>query len=381
MEFFITDSTSAGVATDRNSATSPGVGDFGPPRATLRGKTVLLVCRPDSLPLDRNPEGLLTDDTSFDGKAVLVSSFRNEAPFVLEFVAHHKVIGFDEIVVASNDCTDGTTEILEALAAMGVIRHVPCKPPPKSSPQAHAYAQIRKLLPIDRADWLMILDADELLNIHVGAGRLTDLIAAQEPGVGLVLVHWATFGNSGHDAWVDELSSRRFVHRLRTLNGNGLVKSPIRSPKGWRHLSNHHPYGHAAGRLKIAFAGGLWVEEVAADSIAFGTYRNVKPTVGSFRCAQVNHYATRTADSFDLRRERGRGAMPQGKANDRHNDDYFRRMSSGSFLDDTILRYADEVARLLAEYRCNARLAAAVDAALRHYEAEIARYWQSHGAG
>lgn len=322
----------------------------------------------------------MADATSFDGEAVLISSFRNEAPFVLEFVAHHKAIGFDEIVIASNDCTDGTVEILDALAAMGVVRHVPCKPPPKSAPQAHAYAQIRKVLPIDRAEWLMILDADELLNIHVGAGRLTDLIAAQQPGVDLVLVHWATFGNSGHDAWACELSSQRFVHRLRTLNGNGLVKSLIRQPGQWQHLSNHHPYGHAGGRVKIAFAGGLWVEDMAADTIEFGTCRNVKPTVGSFRFAQVNHYATRTEDSFDLRRSRGRGAMPQGKANDRHNDDYFRRMSSGSFLDDTILRYADAVAGVLAEYRRNARLAAAVEAALRHYEAEIARYWQSHGA-
>lgn len=319
-------------------------------------------------------------DTSFDGKAVLISSFRNEAPFVLEFVAHHKAIGFDEIVVASNDCTDGTPEILEALAEMGVIRHLPCKPPLKSSPQAYAYAQIRKWLPIDRAAWLMILDADELLNIHAGAGHLTDLIAAQEPGVDLVLVHWATFGNGGHEAWVDELSSRRFLHRLRALNGNGLVKSLIRAPGQWQHLSNHHPYGHAAGQVKIAFAGGLWVENVAADSIEFGTYRNVKPTVGSFRVAQINHYATRTEDSFDLRRARGRGAMPQGKANDRHNDDYFRRMSSGTFLDDTILRYADQVAGLLATYRANPRLAQAVDAALRHYEAEIARYWQIQGA-
>ncbi|MGV8986513.1 MAG: glycosyltransferase family 2 protein [Cypionkella sp.] len=336
---------------------------------------------PVILASDRSQEGLLIDGTSFDGKAVLVSSFRNEAPFVLEFVAHHKVIGFDEIVIASNDCSDGTTEILDALAAMGAIRHVPCAPPPRNSPQAFAYAQIRRQLPIDRAAWLMILDADELLNIHVGAGRLADLIAAQQADTDLVLVNWACFGNSGHDRWADELSSQRFVRRLRTLNGNGLVKSLIRAPGIWKDLSNHHPYGHKGGEsLRIAFAGGLWVEDVAADSIVFGTYRSVKPRVGTFRFAQVNHYATRTEDSFDLRRARGRGAMPQGKDNDRHNDAYFRRMSSGSFLDDTILRYADDVARVLAEYRANPRLAAAVDAGRRLYEAEIARYWQDHNA-
>lgn len=323
----------------------------------------------------------MSDEASCDGKAVLLSSFRNEAPFVLEFVAHHKVIGFDRIVIASNDCTDGTAEILDALDEMGVICHVPCKPPPKSVPQAFAYAQIRRKVPVDRAEWLMILDADELLNIHAGTGRLSDLIEAQEPGTDLVLVNWACFGNSGHDRWTDALSSQRFVHRLRTLNGNGLVKSLIRAPGQWQHLSNHHPYGHkAGGSLKIAFAGGLWSQEVPAEQVAFGTFRSVTPKVGSFRVAQINHYATRTEDSFDLRRQRGRGAARQGKANDRHNDDYFRRMSAGSFLDDTILRYAEEVAQLMASYRSNARLAAALDAALCHYEAEIARYWQNRGS-
>jgi hypothetical protein len=99
------------------------------------------------------------------------------------------------------------------------------------------------------------------------------------------------------------------------------------------------------------------------------------------RVAQINHYATRTEDSFDLRRARGRGAGLSGKVNDRHNDDYFRRMSSGTLLDDTIFRYADAVAALMAEYRRDTLLSQALDAGLRLYEAEIARYWQVRSQG
>ena len=317
-----------------------------------------------------------------DGQTVLVSSFRNEAPFVLEFVAHHKALGFDHIVIASNDCTDGTDSILAALDAMGVIHHIPCLPPPKITPQHFAYAEIRRRLPIDAAEWLMILDADEFLNIHVGAGHLSDLIAAQADGTDLVLINWACFGNSGHTRFNTDLSCQRFIHRMRTLAGAGLVKSLIHHPSDWRQFSNHHPYAHqGTGTLQVAFAGGLWSEHIPAASMTFGAYRNVKPQVGSFRVAQVNHYATRTEDSFDLRRARGRGAGLTGKANDRHNEDYFRRMSSGAFLDDTILRYADAVTALLADYRRNPHLAAAEDAGLRLYEAEIERYWQDRAKG
>ena len=316
-----------------------------------------------------------------DGKTVLISSFRNEAPFVLEFVAHHKVLGFDHIAIASNDSTDGTTEILDALDAMGVIRHVPCVPPPNITPLNFAWAEIRRKVPIDDAEWLMIMDADELLNIHAGAGRLDDLIAAQQPDTDLVLVNWACFGTSGHDRWVDEPSSLRFTHRLRTLNGAGLVKSLIRQPKRWKTLSSHHPFGfQGPGPVRIGFAGGVRVEDVAADAVAFGTYRNVKPQVGSFRIAQINHYATRTEDSFDLRRARGAGAALPGKANQRHNAEYFQRMSGGTFLDDTILRYTDAAAALMQDYRRNPRLNQAVEAGLRQYAADIATFWQNRAA-
>lgn len=344
--------------------------------ARLRRGMVLLVCAwPDA-------QGLLNAGAGMDGQKVLISSFRNEAPFVLEFVAHHQAVGFDQIIIASNDCRDGTAEILEALDTMGVIRHVPCMPPPKITPQHFAYAEIRRQLPIDRADWLMILDADEFLNVHAGAGQVSDLIAAQQAGTDLVLINWACFGASGHERWADALTCQRFTWRLRTLAGNGLIKSLIRSPVQWKHLSNHHPYTHSGTTpLRIAFAGGLWVEDIASDAMTFGAFRTVKPQVGSFRIAQINHYATRTADSFDLRRVRGRGAALSGKANDRHTDDYYRRMSGGTFVDDTILRHADAVAARIADYRRNDRLDRAVTAGLRHYEAEIDRYWQGRSAG
>jgi hypothetical protein len=35
-------------------------------------------------------------------RKVLFSAMKNEAPFVLEWIAYHKAIGFDEIVICSN---------------------------------------------------------------------------------------------------------------------------------------------------------------------------------------------------------------------------------------------------------------------------------------
>ena len=32
---------------------------------------------------------------------------RNEAPFILEWIAYHRAIGFDDFLIYSNDCSDG----------------------------------------------------------------------------------------------------------------------------------------------------------------------------------------------------------------------------------------------------------------------------------
>jgi hypothetical protein len=185
--------------------------------------------------------------------------------------------------------------------------------------------------------------------------------------------------------WENQPSATRFVHRLRTLASDGLVKSLIRQPTRWKSLSNHHPFGcKDQDPVRVAFAGGVWVEDVPAKDMVFGAHRFVKPRLGTFRLAQVNHYATRTGDSFALRQARGRGAMPRIRpnvsANDRHTEEYFRRLSSGTFLDDTILRYQSRVSAVTAGYLTNPGLAQAVADGVGHYAAAIASYWRGRSA-
>lgn len=67
-----------------------------------------------------------------------MSSLKNEGPFILEWVAHHRVVGFDAIYVASNDCSDGSDALLAALDRAGIIGHVPNEVAPASSPNTRA---------------------------------------------------------------------------------------------------------------------------------------------------------------------------------------------------------------------------------------------------
>lgn len=52
------------------------------------------------------------------GEIVLVACMRDEALFVVEWVAHHLASGFDRIIVYTNDCADGTDRLLDAMASV-----------------------------------------------------------------------------------------------------------------------------------------------------------------------------------------------------------------------------------------------------------------------
>ncbi len=79
---------------------------------------------------------------------VLLSSMKDEGPFILEFVAHHLVLGFDAIHIASNDCSDGTDLLLDALAAGGAITHTRNPVKPGEIPQHRAYQRLRRRQPL-----------------------------------------------------------------------------------------------------------------------------------------------------------------------------------------------------------------------------------------
>lgn len=43
----------------------------------------------------------------------VVTSMKDEGPYLLEWVAYHRAIGFTDIVVAANDCSDGTGSVAQ----------------------------------------------------------------------------------------------------------------------------------------------------------------------------------------------------------------------------------------------------------------------------
>ena len=51
-----------------------------------------------------------------------MACMKDEAMFVVEWVAYHLVIGFDTVVVCTNNCSDGTDALLDRLTGLEIGR-------------------------------------------------------------------------------------------------------------------------------------------------------------------------------------------------------------------------------------------------------------------
>lgn len=114
---------------------------------------------------------------SFRMKITAVLTVRDEGAFLLEWLAHHRVIGFTDFLVFSNDCTDGTDAMLDRLQDMGQLTHVRNPGPYEDGGIQWTALKMADKHPLTRdADWLMCLDIDEFVNIHIGDGTLGALM-------------------------------------------------------------------------------------------------------------------------------------------------------------------------------------------------------------
>ena len=140
---------------------------------------------------------------------VSVTPMKNEGPFVLEWVAHNLAVGIDDIVVFSNNCTDGSDALLDRLGEMGKLRHFDNTANNKPAPQRRAYRRFMKLDLAGDDDWVIPIDADEFINVKTGDHTLRALVEAV-PQARTLAMTWRLFGNAGVEDYRDEFLTDQF---------------------------------------------------------------------------------------------------------------------------------------------------------------------------
>ncbi|MBV2360728.1 glycosyltransferase family 2 protein [Thalassococcus sp. CAU 1522] len=238
---------------------------------------------------------------------VIVGCMKNEAPYILEWVAYHRAIGVDDFLIYTNGCEDGTVEILDRLQAMGLLQHRDNDNWSGNSPQQHALDAALSEPVILNADWILHIDVDEFVNVRCGNGTLDDFLS-RVPDATNVAMTWRLFGHNGVTRFEDKLVIEQFdtcapkyCPKPHTVWG---FKSMFRNIGAYGKISCHRPNKLTEGyENKVKWVNGSG-QDMTAEAIKNG-WRNSKKSIG-YDLIQLNHYALRSAESFLIKRQRGR---------------------------------------------------------------------------
>jgi hypothetical protein len=121
---------------------------------------------------------------------------RNESKYLLEWIAHHLVIGFDAVIVLDNESTDGTAEMLRSAASRSdnALRYI-YWPNRGITTQNDGYHTVCDLFR-NEFDWIGFFDIDEFL-LPVHDDRVGDWLHGITEGAAIA-VNWFFFGSGGH---------------------------------------------------------------------------------------------------------------------------------------------------------------------------------------
>ena len=270
-------------------------------------------------------------------KFTLVTTAKNEGPYFLEWIAYHRLIGFQNFIVFQNDSDDFTHEILACLASLGIITYKYNRAG-VGRQQVNAYRRAAKQPDYLKADWVMALDMDEFLCLHAPLQTL-DQWFGKLPEADQIFVNWAMFGNSGHTGLTDDLVTSRFHLASVRESGAGKLRSfkTLFRREAFQRPGIHMPRGlpeEAGARPAIRSINGSGLSEPKFER---KNYRSTDPQI--CRYAQINHYIVRDAESFVLKAWKG-SAHQENRSVDQN---YWIRRNRNRSSDTSLVLWAGKI--------------------------------------
>jgi len=117
--------------------------------------------------------------------------FKDEAPYLREWIEYHRLIGVEHFYLYDNNSTDGYESVLSPYIERGIVNLIPW---PRQAAQVAAYEDcIRRFK--DESRWIGFLDVDEFV-VPVAARSFPEFLKrfSNRPAV---LLYWRFFGSDG----------------------------------------------------------------------------------------------------------------------------------------------------------------------------------------
>jgi Glycosyltransferase family 92 len=248
--------------------------------------------------------------------------FRNEAPYLHEWIEFHKLIGAERFFLYDNGSIDDSRAVVVPYVSRGEATITDW---PQHPGQLDAYNDC-----IERhreeSRWIAFIDLDEFLFSPTGR-PVPEVLQEFErwPAVG---ANWALFGTSGHASKPPGLVIENYLFRWRIPGARPTVKSIV-DPRRVEWCDNPHYFWYRDEALAV----DELKRPITGPEFAF----TESP---SWSLLQVNHYWTKSEEEFSEKL-----ADPRGDTGT------FRpaiAAQPGDSRDDTILMYLPALKAALA---------------------------------
>lgn len=232
----------------------------------------------------------------------------NEAPYVMEWVAHHLGQGVRHFHIGDNESDDGTSGLLECLQRLGLVTRVYVPRCEQGNIQRAFYSSLLKKL-AGESVYVAFLDLDEFL-VPESPERTADEIIKEllepEP-VGAVALNWRIFGSSGRLQAGAGLVGERFLECARSdAMINHHVKSVVK-PMAATGTTAHRVKLKPRYRYVDALGDRYPFDETSG-------YAPDHPVRHLPIC--VHHYVVKSYQEF-VQRKMSRGRATQGSSSNR----------------------------------------------------------------
>jgi hypothetical protein len=234
-------------------------------------------------------------------RACVVATARNEGLYFLEWIAHHKVLGFDHLFIYSNGNTDGSDDLLRALADAGEITWIDNHVGAGRRAQWKAYGHALRVMPdLLDYDWALFIDLDEFFvpnpALYSSLGAFLD--DHERRDVDAIAINWMMVGANGQTQWRDDVMRRRFPTGPNAADAH--IKTMMR-PARFIHSFPHDPVSYRDEPWIFRNSrGGLHVHNPDASRRAL----SLDP---DFTAARIVHFFYKSAAEFLWKASRNRG--------------------------------------------------------------------------
>ena len=294
--------------------------------------------------------------------SLILTAVRDEGPYLLEWIAYHRAIGFSNFLVYTNDCRDGSDLLLDRLQHNGVLVHERNKVL-KRGPQKSAFKAAMKHPAYLNAEWVLANDVDEFLTINVGEGQLADLLELY-PDADAIPVCWRMFSHDGQEGFIngftiEVLTDAESAEPEPEAVGR-FVKTLFRPRAEVERVGTHAPVYTDEFEARAVF-GAPWCSGGKTDDP-----RRPQTDYG-YHVAQMNHYAVRSVDSFLLKRDRGDANYMANRLE----AEYWERWCRGGTVDTSVTRMIPFMKKELATLLEDPVVKHLHDAAVEFHERRI----------